>query len=678
MIDYLNINDIDIKNIVLQNDTQVRRKGYSMNKDARSRTYHDSICAFDIETTTIDEIQQSIMYIWQFQYNDITIIGRTWDEFRGMLEDMTKVLDDKVYMVIFVHNLSFEFQYLSSVFADCLSNVFCVDSRKVLKCDILDHFEFRCSYLHSNMGLETYTKKMGVKDFKLKGDIFDYNKKRFPWDNFEDFTDYEKRYILNDVKGLVQAIQIEMDTFDDNLYSFPLTSTGYVRRDAKTVMKGHDNYIRSIIPSLELLQLERQGFRGGNTHANRYHAGHVIYTDVGHQIDISSSYPTQIFMQKYPISQFKPVKNTDFDRIWDFVKEGKSAYMMTVMIRGLELQDITWGCPYIPKAKCVYLDDSVCDNGRVLSASICVISITDIDLKIILQEYDFDDLEVLEAYKSNYGMLPYKYRNLVLGYYQKKTLLKGDEDQKIYYDKMKAQLNALYGLMCQNPLKPEIEYDNGLWSEKDKSVNDLYEEYSKHAFLSYSWACWVTAYARKQLEDGIRYIIDNGGEFLYTDTDSIKYLGDIDISGLNDPIREKAEEIGAYADDKNGVRHYMGLWEAEDDFKAFATLGAKKYAYVTEDGKLHITVAGVNKSKGAEEMAEAGGIEKFKTGFIYNKAGGTEVIYNDIDYGFYEIDGHTVYITKNILIKDSTYTLGITNDYQRILEECKEFSDIFY
>ena len=32
--------------------------------------YVNAVSAFDIETTNLDEIQQSIMYIWQFQLED--------------------------------------------------------------------------------------------------------------------------------------------------------------------------------------------------------------------------------------------------------------------------------------------------------------------------------------------------------------------------------------------------------------------------------------------------------------------------------------------------------------------------------------------------------------------------------------------------------------------------------
>ena len=47
----------------------------------------DIVTAFDIEATRLPEIEQAIMYIWQFQYGpDITVIGRTWDDFHIFIE----------------------------------------------------------------------------------------------------------------------------------------------------------------------------------------------------------------------------------------------------------------------------------------------------------------------------------------------------------------------------------------------------------------------------------------------------------------------------------------------------------------------------------------------------------------------------------------------------------------
>lgn len=69
--------------------------------------YLDLITAFDIETTNLDDIQQSIMYIWQFQCGlNLTVMGRTWDEYFTFLNKIREVIHDKL-LVIYVHNLSF-------------------------------------------------------------------------------------------------------------------------------------------------------------------------------------------------------------------------------------------------------------------------------------------------------------------------------------------------------------------------------------------------------------------------------------------------------------------------------------------------------------------------------------------------------------------------------------------
>ena len=675
MIDYVYVNDIDIRTVMSGFDLQVRNKGYSMNKKARQRKYKDCICAFDIETTTLDEIEQSIMYIWQLQINDLTIIGRSWDEFYNACCDMVKDLNRGEYIVIFVHNLSFEFQYLSSVFRDTIKNVFCMDPRKVLKFDVLDHIEFRCSYLHSNMGLGEYTKKMKVKDFKLSGDKFDYSIKRYPWDDFEKFRDYEKRYILNDVKGLVQSIRIDMQTNNDNLYSFVLTSTGLCRRDVKLVLGKYKKLVRRLLPGLELYLLLRDAFRGGNTHGNRYYSGYIINNV--HGIDESSCYPTMLVTRKYPMKRFVKVSNLDFDRILSFIKTGRYAYVMKVVLYNVELKDKYFGIPNIPKAKCLYIENGVYDNGRVLSADMLIIAITDIDLRVYASEYMFD-IEIMEAWRSEYGYLPQEYRNLVIGYYEEKTRLKNVEGQEVYYNKAKALLNALYGLSVQNGLKETIEYYDDDFHIKDQDQEKILNQYNMTAFLPYQWGVWCTSYARQALEVGFNYIRDHGGEVIYCDTDSIKYIGDIDITELNKPILEKAINNNASAVDPHGVRHYMGVWEDEYNgaVPEFIHLGAKKYGYRDQDGKLHITIAGVGKKKGAEELEKAGGLEKFKRGFVFRKAGGNEVIYNDKDYGEYEIDGHKVNIIKNIVIKPSMYTLGITNEYSKLLYECQELNEI--
>ena len=160
-----------------------------------------------------------------------------------------------------------------------------------------------------------------------------------------------------------------------------------------------------------------------------------------------------------------------------------------------------------------------------------------------------------------------------------------------------------------------------------------------------------------------------GHNAIYCDTDSVKYVGNVDWSEYNQACIDACHVSGAHATDAKGVEHYMGVFEPEDTV-TFVTLGSKKYAYQKEDGKLVITVAGVGKSKGAEELRRAGGLPAFKNGLIFSDAGGLESIYNDEPGSrWIEIDGHHWEIGPNIYLKPATYTMGQTAEYMELLQD---------
>ena len=192
---------------------------------------------------------------------------------------------------------------------------------------------------------------------------------------------------------------------------------------------------------------------------------------------------------------------------------------------------------------------------------------------------------------------------------------------------------------------------------------------NKKSFTVFAWGCWCTAWARWWLEKAIRLC---GHNFVYCDTDSVKYVGSVDFTELNAEIQAKSEKHHAYADDPAGVRHYLGVYEHDDTYRRFCTLGAKKYAYEDENGRLHITIAGVSK-RGAEEM---GCLENFKEGFIFRENAGQEAYYND-DWMEepVEIDGHLLAISPNIYLQQGEYTLGLTLEYKRLFHLTQEQFD---
>lgn len=663
----VDVNNLDYS-IISNCEIQQRPKG---NQGGRRKIlYKNLINAFDIESTTISKIDQAVMYIWQFQLDDYTtIIGRTWEEFIKLLETIKEILPEDEWLVIYVHNLSYEFQFLKGIYEFSTDEVFAVDNRKILKCEMYNHFEFRCSYLHSNMSLSQYLDKMGVEHQKLSGEVFDYSKKRYSWTKL---TDYELEYSINDVKGLVEALKIEMKHDNDNLYTIPLTSTGYVRRDAKLAMRQvSHNYVKDQFPDVELYNLLHECFRGGNSHANRYFSGQVLNNV--HSFDRSSSYPDVVCNGDYPVSKFTKTDDISFDRLVELIDKRHKAVVFRLAVENIRLTNEFWGCPYLSRDKCRNVVNGVYDNGRILSADYLETSLTDVDLGIVLSEYTFKNAQPFDIYYARYGKLPRALIECTIDYYRKKTELKGVEGGELFYTKSKNKLNSIYGMMAQDPVKQNILFIDNEFTEDNKPVEDILEKSKKRAFLCYQWGVWTTALARLELEKGIRIVGEN---FVYCDTDSVKYLGEADFTKYNNEKKLHSKRSGSFATNPKGVTHYMGVFESEGTYEEFATLGAKKYCY-RDNGKLHITIAGVNKKKGAEELEKHGGVKAFKEGFIFREGGGTESVYNDDPpVKEIEIQGHKVKITSNVVIKDSTYTLGITEEYARLLSNAKTYKKI--
>lgn len=655
------------------------------NPGGRKRHYMANVTAFDIETTLLDN-NQTVMYIWQWQFGtDLTVIGRTWEEFTDLQQRIKAALPEGRWLVVYVHNLSYEFQFLKGIYHFFPEEVFAVASRKVVKCDMYNVFEFRCSYKLTNMSLGQFTHQMRVEHEKLSGEEFDYSQKRYPW---TELTEQELAYCTHDVLGLVEALNALMERDGDTLSTIPLTSTGYVRRNAKRSMKEgnvHHSFVGSILPDIDLYRALREAFRGGNTHANRFFAGDIV--ENVHSADRSSSYPAVMCNREYPMTIFTPIMASDLNLgyISRCVKIRHKALLLRISISNLKLRSLSWGCPYLSLDKCREVRKAVntVDNGRILEAEYLETTVTDIDLHIIMEEYS-GTITFLQGWYSGYKKLPQPLIDEVIKYYKDKTELKGVKGQEIYYDKSKALLNSLYGMMAQDPVKHSLIFQQvGDWEEDtSKTDEELLEASNKKAFLAYQWGVWVTAHSRAALEAGIRLVHETeGANFLYCDTDSVKYTGNVDWSEYNAARIAECKESGAYATDPKGVTHYMGVFEAEDlpdtgyAYRKFKTLGAKKYAYIEREGEgVHCTIAGVNKKKGGSELDEHGGLSAFAEGFVFRKAGGTQALYNDspeIDH--VDIEGHRLPITSNVSILPSEYTLGITGEYERILKFAKSY-----
>lgn len=664
-MDTKGINTIDSFDytIIAAAPCQKRRQGNQGRKNDK-RKYKDLFCAFDIETTNDMKLEQAYMYIWQFQIEDQTIIGRTWMEFKEFLRNCRMQLKQDEWLMIYVHNLSFEFTWLKGLYKFKPDEVFSIESRKVLRCTMWEHFEIRCSYLLTNMNLDNFTKKMGVTH-KLSGEEFNYNKIRYPW---TELTDRELQYCITDVKALVEALKVYFAIEGDNFYTIPFTSTGFVRRDVKRAMRHYNRQdLLNMQPDYDVYCLLSEAFRGGNTHANRHYANTILENITSY--DRVSSYPDVQINELFPMSPWIREENVTADRACRIIFKHKRAALMRVGFSNIRLKNPLWGCPYIPKHKCRNLGQHYNDNGRILWADWLEISIADPDFDIIMQEYDYDSITFYDFYHCRYGRLPKPLREEIQKFYRDKTELKGVEGQELFYMLQKAKLNSIYGMSCQRPVKQTIDFIDGLWLEQDLPEQELLAKNNAKAFLVYSWGVWTTAHARRELEKAINIV---GPErFVYCDTDSVKFIDDgkVSFNAYNESRKRDSIKNGGVAEDPAGRKHYLGVYENEGTYKRFITMGAKKYAYEDAAGELHITVAGVSKYKGAAELARRGGLEAFKEGFVWYDAGVLESVYNDDpEVKEVNIEGHKLQIISNVLLRPSTYTLGITGEYARILE----------
>lgn len=646
-----------------------RPKGNQGTKNRKR--YKNIICAFDIETTTIKD-DNAIMYVWQFQVGDrYTIIGRTWEEFKYLIRRL-KTACGGSYLVVYVHNLSFEFSFLKGIYPFKEDEVFCTASRKVLKCEMEGILEFRCSYFQNNTSLAKLAEQWG-KTRKESGKRYNYKKVRYPWTRL---NRKERKYIQADVVALVEAMENKMAYYGDTLYNIPLTATGYVRREVKGIMRGYNhNQLYATLPDAELTLRLVKAFRGGNCHSNRFYANQII-EDVG-SADESSCYPASQVLQPKPMGQWCDYTDPRFmtlENVLDLMRSN-NAIIMEVIFFNIGLKDLNkslWGCPYLSRHKCS-IDQGIYDNGRVMWAQTLSTFLTDIDLKIILSEYDFDDIIIKSVSVSKYKPLPSVLTDYTIELFRKKTELKGIEGKEVEYRLAKERINSIYGMSVTNPLKDDIKYTSGDFKKVVIDYEERIAKEHKKAFQSYAWGVWITAQSRYALERGLRLV---GTDYVYCDTDSIKYIGEHDFSIINDEIIAQAEKVGAFGIDSKGVKHYMGVFEDEGRYSRFKTMGAKRYAYEYSNGSRGVTISGVNKSIGAVELWNRGGLEAFEDGFIFSLAGGTESVYNDNIDRMIELDGRPFRLTDNVCIKDSTYTLGLTGEYMRIINHPDMWYDI--
>ena len=610
-------------------------------------------CTIDIESSSFYDkgSKRAIMYSFVLGINGKGIIGRTYDE---LLELIDKIIDfyklnENRRIIFYIHNLEYEFQFFRKHFE--WKNVFAIEPRRILYAFTKRGVEFRCSYLLSGYSLDYIGKHILHKYHvqKLVG-YLDYSKIRH---SRTLLTDNEIKYQLNDGLVVMGYIMEQIEEYKNNISYIPLTKTGKVRelmrnnclyigrhhrRNKKFMTAVHSINIQSV---QEYEQLKR-AFSGGFTHANGFHVGRVMKNVTS--MDISSSYPSVLILEEYPMSNGEIVHPKNMKEMERYM----SLYCCMFDCTFINIESSTSYEHPLSVSKCFNIKYSHEDNGRIISAEKLSTTMTEQDFYTIREFYSWDKLLIgnFRIYRKQY--LPYEFVKTIIELYEKKTTLKGIEDKYLEYMNSKENINSCYGMSVTDICRAELEYvpsmedvndeTTGGWIATECEYEKALNKYNKshRRFLAYQWGVWVTAYARRNLFKAIRELKK---DYVYSDTDSVKFINaekhEEFFKKYNDEIKQKILKASRYHNIPvkkfspstiKGIVKTIGVFELDGIYEEFKTLGAKRYMVKTKDGFTYgnrtipysLTISGVSKftsipylyDKYGDEIFEASACER--------------------------------------------------------------------
>lgn len=672
----------------------------SLIKTNKKIEYYNVPCAFDIETTSFFRLngnKGSIMYEWTLGINGAVMIGRTWGEFMHVYQELCRLLDlsDNKRLIIYSHNLAFEFQYIKNWIN--WDKVFSLNVRKPCYALSKDGVEFRCSYILSGYSLQKLGEQLvKYKINKMVGDL-DYSLIRH---SNTPMSEKELKYCINDVKVVMSYIQEKIE-HDGNITKIPYTKTGYVRkkcRDSCLYEGSHKNntakynkYVK-LMKSLKLTPSEynqlKRAFQGGFTHANANYVGKILERIKSY--DFTSSYPYVMVVELFPMSYGKLVTINSKDEFKYYLKN----YCCLFDIEFNNIESNTFIEHPISSSRCFKKKNVVEDNGRIVRADTIYTTITELDYDTISYFYEWESAKIYNFRIYKKGYLPTDFVKSILDMYETKTKLKGVEDKEIEYLKSKEMINSAYGMMVTDICRDDIIYD-GNWSKNKADIDKALRKYNdnKRRFLFYPWGVWVTAYARHNLFSGI---IEFSDDYVYSDTDSVKvknYENHMDyINRYNERVLFKLSKACEYhgidveltrPKTIEGEEKILGVWDDEGIYTRFKTLGAKRYM-VEKNGEINITVSGLNKKIAVPYLNEKYGDKVFEnfTNELYIPPGKTGK--NTFTYIDDEIEGYITdylgnesyyYEKSGAHLEPADYTLSLSKQFIDYLKGVRVYED---
>lgn len=540
----------------------------------------------DFETATWLEDSS---YVWAWAVSEIgnednIKIGNTIDSFMKFIEEnknskyyFHNLQFDGTFILDYLFKNGFEFikdkkERRSKTFTTLINDMgmfytievyFSVKGKRISKVTFIDSLKI------IPFSVDKIAKSFGLPISKLD---LDYNT---PRELEHELTEHEIDYIKNDVKIVAMALKV---LFDEGLTG--ITSASNALKDFKKEYKG--NKFEELFPNIPFqidFDLREHGaYKGGFTYLND------IYKEIdvgeGEVLDVNSLYPSVMRNELMPIGHAIPFDGKYEDdpeyplyiQIFTCAFEVKKDKIPTIQIKG----------DYFVENEYLKTTDS----------ELVTLALSNIDLKLFLEQYDVYDMEYKRGYKFK-GM-----HGLFDHYIDKwterkiKATIEGNKGQRAL---AKLMLNSLYGkfatsktIQCKIPYLDSdgiIKYNLG----EEEEVDGLYLPIG----------IFITSYARNKTirtSQAIKsYSIEKYGKdmYCYSDTDSVHTLLPI----------EELKQFCEIDDVK------LGAWKHESHFTKARFIRQKCYLEMI-DNEVKITCAGMPQS--CYKYVEW---EKFRTGF---------------------------------------------------------------
>ena len=675
--------------------------------------YVDIGAAFDIETTSYfserHKKPMATMWHWQFGLDDLTITGRTWNEFTKFIEILNAHVPEGCKLLVWVQNFSFEFQWIKGILPwkqkeDGSYEVFAKADRDIIYA-VSGNIEFRDSLVLTQMPLKAFQKNFNTKVGKLSGDL-DY--KQIRTHKTLSISNSEMAYNINDVQVLTSFFHVYIKPeFLDKGYKIPLTATGIVREEMKRnfsecdpkFKKEYRKQIRYAMPSRELYLIIRQfGFRGGLVHANTSACNECIEEDekdLPLSMDLKSAHPSHMLQDPMPWRYKR--KNATYwqkfvsDVLNDIEHQGFFAEFTFKNIRAAG-----WHCIESKNKLVDYSDDAIFENGRLASASSITVWLLEVDFLNYLDMYEWSDCSCDCIYLCEKKMLPEFMRQTVCHYFDTKEHMPKDS---LEYGVSKRKLNSTFGFCSTGLVESELQFNPKTNKFEESPEIKTYDSLTKNLLLLPQWSMQIAAGTRRDI---CRALKATGVHSLYYDTDSDKISHPSLYEEWFDNFNsEKVEnkKINTFGYDRETFLR-LGCFEKEYRMTKLQVLGAKRYI-VEHDGETHVTIAGVKKGS-LEEYCESEGLSiwEYFTAYLTpvnkrtkkqikvleiprDRSGKTTTVYTDEAFDDYLVDfegnGAEIHEDSCVSIIDIPFKLNVTREFlEQILAKKEERKNQIY